>query len=222
MLLSNVPEADSRAHGYYPVGGCGGNSDAWHTEGDTLDVADRDNLERDIHVYVEALIRLGTSPFLPFDYRATAREIAETAAAYAASAAGRLDVTVLVSESEALVADLDRFYAVVESIATAAGSGGPDAGATAWAALRQHDRIQMSLARDLVAVSYATRRYYHDPALETPAVPDLAILRDWARFETDPNGQRFLLAQAKRGRNRVTDAVKRARERLAPLTGGDA
>ena len=126
-------------------------------------------------------------------------------------------MTALVAECEALVGDLDRFYAGAERIATAAAVG-----TGAWAALRRHDGIQMSLARELVAVGYATRRYYHDPALETPAVPDLAILRDWARFENDPDGQRFLLAQAKRGRNRVTDAVKRARERLAPLTGGDA
>ena len=36
--------------GYYPVGGCGANI-AWHTENDTLEIADKDNLMRDLRVY---------------------------------------------------------------------------------------------------------------------------------------------------------------------------
>jgi len=34
-------------------------------------------------------------------------------------------------------------------------------------------------------------------------------------MEDDPDGRGFLIAQALRGRNRVVDALKRARERLA-------
>lgn len=206
MLLSNVPAELAAQKGFYPVGGCGGNSDAWHTEGDTLDVADRDNLERDIHVYIEAVMRLATGPFLPFDYRATVREIAEAAAGYESAAAGQVDLGVVARECEALIEDLDGFYAAARAAA-------PDRDA-----LRPFDRMQLTLARDLVAVGYARRRYFHDPALETPAVPDLAPLRDWAKHADDTDGRRFLVADVVRGRNRVTDALKRARERLAQLT----
>ncbi len=206
MLLSNVPAELARDKGFYPVGGCGGNSDAWHTEGDTVGVADRDNLERDIHVYVEAVVRLATSPFLPFDYRATTREIAVVAQQYAELADGRLDVAPVTEECAALIDELDRFY-----------DRARDACAGGFDSARPFDRAQLALARELVAVGYARRRYFHDPALETPAVPDLAPLGDWTNHADDPDGQRFLLADALRGRNRVTDALKRARERLSPL-----
>ncbi len=43
--------SSARKKGYYAVGGCGGNI-AWHTENDTLEIADRDILLRDIKVYL--------------------------------------------------------------------------------------------------------------------------------------------------------------------------
>lgn len=216
MLLSNVPKALAAEQGYYPVGGCGGNSNAWHTEGDTLEVADRDNLERDTRVYVEAVVRLATAAFLPFDYRATVREIAATAADYAAQADGAFDVGPLVTECDALLADLERFYGAAEDAASGLTAAEAPAGFNDATALHSLDRLQMALARELVPVNYARRRYFHDPALETPAVPDLAGLRQWPRLQGDIDGRGFLLADATRGRNRVTDAIKRARERLAP------
>lgn len=219
MLLSNVPAEVARDKGFYPVGGCGGNSDAWHTEGDTLEVADRDNLERDIHVYVQAVIRLATSPFLPFDYRATTREIAAAAEAYAAAAGGAFDAAPVLQECAALERDLDRFYAAVQA-AVAETEADPLHHPEAHCHLYPYDRVQLALARELVAVGYARRRYYHDPALETPAVPDLAPLRDWAAYADDADGRRFLLAEVTRGRNRVVDALKRARERVAAVMGG--
>jgi hypothetical protein len=38
-----MSDADRGERDYYMVGGCGGNI-AWHTEGDTLEIADRDVL----------------------------------------------------------------------------------------------------------------------------------------------------------------------------------
>ena len=40
-----MPTALREEKGYYAVGGCGGNI-AWHTENDTLEIADKDNLLR--------------------------------------------------------------------------------------------------------------------------------------------------------------------------------
>ncbi len=211
MLLSNIPEEIIKERGFYPVGGCGGNSNAWHTEGDTLDVADADNLIRDIHVYVEAVVRLATTPFLPFDHRAAAEEIGVAASEYAEACDNALDMTPLLEECAALIADLDEFYGVAES--ALADAEDPHAAAAGM------DWVQMAVARELVPVNYARRRYYHDPALETPAVPDLAILRQWPDLEDDPDGRGFLVAQALRGRNRVVDAIKRARERVAGAIG---
>jgi len=206
MLLSNIPEEIAREKGFYPVGGCGGNT-AWHTEGDTLEVADPDNLLRDIHVYVEAVVRLATAPFLPFDHRAAAQEIGAAAGEYAELCEDALDMRPVLEECAALIADLDDFYDAAEQ--TLADAEDPHE------ALADFDWVQMAIARELVPVNYARRRYYHDPALETPTVPDLAILRQWPAMEDDPDGRGFLIAQALRGRNRVVDALKRARERLA-------
>ena len=43
MLSSTMPNALREEKGYYDVSGCGGNI-AWHTENDTLEIADRDIL----------------------------------------------------------------------------------------------------------------------------------------------------------------------------------
>lgn len=224
MLLSNIPEEVAEEKGFYPVGGCGGNSDAWHTEGDTLAVADRENLERDIHVYVEAVVRLSTAPFLPFDYRATVREIVETVEEYGRVADDALDLEPLTAVCDSLLGDLDRFYDHAADALGAAGGSANAAGTLAAGdrdrheALRAWDRLQLELARELVPVGYsAERRYYHDPAMEVPPVPDLAILRRWPDLQDDDDGRRFLLAEATRGRNRITDAILRARERVTSL-----
>lgn len=203
MLLSNIPAQERAERSFYPVGGCGGNSDAWHTERDLLEVADRENLARDIRVYLEAVLRLATSPMLPYDHRAAVAEIAAAASDYASVAEHAFDVAPLLSECTALRGDLDAMY---ERAAAAAKRG---------ESLQPFDRAQLALSRELVPVNYARRRYYHDPALETPAVPDLSVLRQWPTL--DAEGRRFLLADALRGRNRVIDALKRARERIAPL-----
>ena len=66
MLSSTMPQSVADEHNYYAVGGCGGNI-AWHTVDDTLEIADRDNLERDIKVYGGVVWRLANAPILPLD-----------------------------------------------------------------------------------------------------------------------------------------------------------
>ncbi|HEY8610569.1 MAG TPA: M28 family peptidase, partial [Roseomonas sp.] len=51
MLSSTMPDALRQEKGYYEVSGCGGNI-AWHTENDTLEIADREYLLRDIRIYL--------------------------------------------------------------------------------------------------------------------------------------------------------------------------
>ncbi|HEX5166468.1 MAG TPA: peptidase M28, partial [Thermomicrobiales bacterium] len=61
MLSSTMPEDLRLEKGYYGVAGCGGNI-AWHTEDDTLEIADRDNLRRDIALYATAVWRVANAP----------------------------------------------------------------------------------------------------------------------------------------------------------------
>src|SRR5919197_1350642 len=76
MLSSTMPDALREERGLYAVGGCGGNIE-WHTEADTLDVADRDHLLRDIRVYGGAAFRAANLPVHPLDFRATLAQIEE-------------------------------------------------------------------------------------------------------------------------------------------------
>ena len=221
MLLSNIPVELRKSKGFYPVGGCGGNSDAWHTEGDGLEVADRDNLLRDIRVYVAAVLGLATARFLPFDHRAAVDEISRHAVEYAAAADNQVDPKPVVTACAELRAAIEDLYAGAERAASdeAAGRGispGSDGGDRS----KTFDRAQMRLSRDLVPVNYAAAaRFYHDPAMEVLPLPDLAVLRQWQGLEGDGDGRGFLRAQAIRGRNRVVDALKRVREAIAPTAG---
>ena len=61
--------------------GSGGDT-SWHTERDTLDVADPDVLLADIRVYLLAVLRLASAPVLPLDWRALANEFSGAIAAY--------------------------------------------------------------------------------------------------------------------------------------------
>jgi hypothetical protein len=86
MLTSTMTPELRAEKGYYAVGGCGGNIE-WHTEGDTLEIADRDNLLRDIRLYTGATLRAANNAVHPLDFRATVTQIEEVLSAQS----GRLE-----------------------------------------------------------------------------------------------------------------------------------
>ena len=77
MLSSTMSDELRKEKNYYAVGGCGGNI-AWHTEHDLMEIADKDNLERDIKVYASSIIELCNCKILPFDWRNTVKEFNNT------------------------------------------------------------------------------------------------------------------------------------------------
>ena len=85
MLLSSMPRELIAEKGFYAVGGCGANI-AWHTENDRLEIADKDNLMRDLRVYSAALQRLVNNPLHPFDFRKLTAEFQATLDRYSAAA----------------------------------------------------------------------------------------------------------------------------------------
>ncbi len=90
MLSSTMPDDLRAKKGYYTVGGCGGNI-AWHTENDTIEIADREILLRDIKVYAEMVMSIADAPLLPFDWRAQVEEFGETIAGYQKAAGKAFD-----------------------------------------------------------------------------------------------------------------------------------
>lgn len=69
MLMSTIPEAVKKEKGFYTVGGCAGNSRTWHTENDTVEVADFQVLVRVIKVLVSSFLRILSAHIFPFGFR---------------------------------------------------------------------------------------------------------------------------------------------------------
>jgi len=206
MLSSTMPKALSQEKGYYPVGGCGGNI-AWHTEDDTLEVADPDNLLRDIKIYAVASFRAANSSVYPLNFRATAQELATTLVRYHEAAAPHVDLRPAIQEAEALEGDLARFYDELEDVAKRPLTD---------AAVRRANETLRRLGRLLVPINYArTGRFRHDPALEVPPLPDLAPAETLASLEAGSEPFRITLTHLVRGRNRIVSTLREARRVVA-------
>jgi hypothetical protein len=202
MLTSTMPKALAAELGYYPVGGCGGNI-AWHTEDDTLEIADREHLLRDMKVYAAAVWRAANSPLHPLDFRATAREFAATLRSYQEAAGERFDLAPVLGEVEALGADLEAFYDRL--------AGLRDLPLRDPRVMRANAALRR-LSRILVPVNYTRAgRFRHDPALDVPPLPDLEPATRLASLPEGSEAQRVTLVHLQRGRNRVHAAVREAR-----------
>jgi hypothetical protein len=195
MLSSTMSERAREEKGYYTVGGCGGNI-AWHTENDTMQIADRDILLRDIKVYLLAVFRNATATVLPFDWRATAADFLATVDGYQTKAGDRFDLTPTRDAVTAFADALSGFYA------------GIAAGTIAAAAA---NRVIQRLARILVPLNFTReQRFRHDPALPIPALPALSTAADFDKL--DPKKHGFARTQLVRGQNRVIAALRQAEE----------
>jgi hypothetical protein len=193
MASSMMPEEAVKARGWYHVGGCGGNI-AWHTEDDRLEIADREVLRRDIELYLTAVTHFANARVLPLDFRAHAADIGATLDRYQRAAGSRFDL----GPAMAALRRLDAGLAMLQD-GIRRGTV-PEAAANA-ALLR--------LARALVPVNFTRGpRFTHDPAVNLPAVPALALCAELDRCGEAELG--FALASLLRGRNRVEAALREA------------
>ncbi|MBO6539537.1 MAG: M28 family peptidase [Rhizobiaceae bacterium] len=202
MLSSTMPDVLREEKGYYTVGGCGGNI-AWHTENDTLEIADREILLRDIKVYLLAVLRNANAEILPFDWRATTKEFAETVAEYQKAAGNHFDLSASKEAVSELDAALKDFYANVKS-----GKVKPAAANT----------VIQDLARILVPINFTeVPRFRHDPALTIPPLPSIAAAAELDKYDDYSIG--FAKTQLVRGQNRLIAALRQARRHIELLAG---
>jgi hypothetical protein len=198
MLSSTMPEADRAAKGYYAVGGCGGNI-AWHTEDDRMEIADRDNLLRDMRVYAASVLRVLNAPLHPFDWTRTAAEFRETLRVRQDAAGGGFDFGPARAAVDALDEALGDFYAGAPS----GGRGG---------AASRFNAAQRRLGRLLIPVNYSRMpMFWHDPAVNVPPLPDLAPAAALPGA-AGAGAARILQAHLTRGQNRLLWALEQARE----------
>lgn len=193
MLSSTMPDALRAKKGYYTVGGCGGNI-AWHTENDTLEIADKTILLRDIKVYCEVVAAIADAELLPFDWRAQVAEFSETIAAYQKTAGKAFDFSPVQAATDSLAKTLDRFYKAARkgNISTV-----------------KANAVIQKLARILVPINYTTGpRFRHDPATPVMPLPALAAANQIKGMDKVTQG--FAKTQLVRGQNRTIAALMQA------------
>ena len=208
MLLSTMPDGLRNEKGYYPVGGCGGNIQ-WHTEDDTLELADEQILLKDLRVYVVSLLRVLNAPVHPFDFRLVAAEFARTLEAYQDRAGAGFDFGPAQAAVRDLRADLEGFYRRSEELQRRPVRD-PEV-QRACAVIRR-------LARILVPLNFTRDgRFRHDPAVPIPPLPDLAPAQDLARVPPRSHEARIIQTSLLRGMNRLIAGLRLARA----IVGGE-
>lgn len=203
MLLSTMPPALRADKGYYAVGGCGANI-AWHTEDDTLEIADRRILDTDIRIYLASVMATANATIAPFDFSRTTADFRATLARYQAAAADAFSF----APATAALDRLDAGLALLEARARTLGSR-PAADPEVQAV----NRLLRRLARLLVPVNFTTRpAFFHDHAEQIPPLPDLAPALELAG--ADPGHRGFVLTHLVRGQNRLVATLDQALREL--------
>jgi hypothetical protein len=201
MLLSTMKDAHREELGYYAVGGCGANI-AWHTEEDLIHIADREILEKDIRIYLAAVMGVANATVAPFNFRRTLRTFSATLDRYQQAVGPLFDF----APARAAIAELDATLDALGTHACKAAAlpvGDP--------AVRRVNQAIRRLARLLVPVNYTRGpAFFHDPAETTPPLPDLAVALDAATIPADQHG--FLRTHLLRGQNRLVAALRDARQ----------
>jgi N-acetylated-alpha-linked acidic dipeptidase len=199
MLSSTMPEALRKEKNYYNVSGCGANI-AWHTENDTLEIADRDILLTDMKIYLLSALRIANAEILPFDWTATCDEFLGTIARYETASQGMADLSPSRAATEALKAALARLR-----IAPTA----------------RQNAARHALARILVPINYTREpRFRHDPAYTVPPLPTLAVAAELPRL---PEAlRRPAQVELLRGQNCYIAAIEAATEVVTRMSGDRA
>ena len=201
MLLSTMPKELREEKGYYAVGGCGGNI-AWHTENDTLEIADLNNLMRDLRVYVVSLQRVLNNPVHPFDFRNLVKELRDTLSHYAEAAGGALDFTPAFEALDTFQTGLERLYLDVPALLERPIQD---------PAVRALNDAILELGRILIPINYGRcGRFRNDPAVEIAPLPDLAPALKMRN--TEGHAKNVLRTHLQRGLNRVVWAFEQASE----------
>jgi N-acetylated-alpha-linked acidic dipeptidase len=191
MLSSTIAPEVREERGLYAVGGCGANIE-WHTEADTIEVADRERLLRDIRLYAAVAYRAATSVVHPLDFAASLDQIAETLDARAGDIEAHVDLGPVHER-------IEQARAAIAALA----ARGVQAGDSIAAARPVNDAL-LRIGRELVSVMYAREgRYRQDPALGIPLLPDFAAALD--AVGTVPDG--VVRTELLRARNRLESAL---------------
>ena len=194
MLSSTMPDDLRAEKGYYAVSGCGGNI-AWHTENDTLEIADKSVLATDLEIYLRSVLAHATAEYLPLDWRETAAEFLATVERYQTAVGDRFDLGPAREATKAMQGALARLYEGIEG-------GTLDS--------RKANDAIMRLARILVPINFTREaRFRHDPAYARPPLPTLSVSTEFDEHAAAGN-LNAAKVQLTRGMNRYLAALRDA------------
>ena len=207
MLMSTIPEKIRKEKGFYTVGGCAGNSWAWHTENDTLEVADPEVLLTDIKTYIASIYRILNAYIYPFDFRKWAEEAVKLLEDYQTAGENLFDLKPAIDEIQGLQQAFSHFYSEAENTCLKKRKN--------WSRFKKIDQSLLALGRILIPIDYTKgERYSHDPAIHIPSFPAFEGVHRLPQLSPETNEYRFLKTQLLRNRNRVIDALRRARREV--------
>ena len=203
FMLTSTMSAELRAQKrYYAVGGCGGNIE-WHTEADLMEIADRDNLLRDMRMYAGAAFRAANVPLHPLDFRATIEQLMATLRKYEAEVHDLVDLGPTFDLASEAIDALNSLYSKADT-------------AYGVKAARRFNDALLRIGRNLVSLLYSREgTYRQDPALDIPLLPDFAAAIK-SRGQVAPG---VLRTELTRVRNRVEGALLDVRDLAVAAAG---
>jgi len=198
-IQSSIPKSVRDARDYPPIGGSGGNAEAWHRTTDVIKEADPMVLQRDVRVFAVALCRLLRNSVVPLDHRDTIDRHLEIVSSYAEIADDHLDLTPVLDELSQLEETVEQFYDRIE--------GNELQPEKADVAIRR-------LSQRLIQLNFAEEGMFEqDPAYHRPAYPRLASVSELDVLEGDD--YRFLRTHLQRQRNHVVHELREARREFS-------
>ena len=177
----------------------------WHTTEDTPDKLDPELLARDARIYAAVAHRFLSEAVLPLDVRASAEELLDHLRDWGEKAAGRFDLSSVVSRAQE-VADLaDGFQRRLEAARKNDGSE----------AARELNEAVRRVESGLVRLNYArSDPFDHDPAVPQPPVPLLAPIDRLLLTDRGSDEEREITTVLVRRRNRVMHELARVGSNL--------
>jgi N-acetylated-alpha-linked acidic dipeptidase len=206
MLSSTLPPEVAEEKGYYPVGGCGGNIE-WHTEDDLIHIVDEDILMKDMKMYLLSVVRNVNAILLPYDFTKTVQTHLETIKAYQEAVKDAFSLAGVQADAEKLLQQVEAFNQKLQQI---------DATSLQDPQVKEANERLLELGRELIRINYSKAgKFRHDPALNIPALPDIAPATELHDHQPDSHLYNVTLNHLLRGSNRVASTYRKLSRRLS-------
>lgn len=178
----------------------------WHSEHDTIDKVDEENLVRDTKVYVLSVARFLLSPVLPFNYADVADEFVTLLEGFEEKVGNVLDLSPALDRAHVMQKKAHELQQAAARIMDTCTSSDE-------AAAMQVNECFRKLARLLVPVNYsAVDRFDQSRAHNIRPIPTLQPVTELARLEPDSHEFRILETRLVRERNKICHALVQARQ----------